>query len=601
MRLKVESPMVLHVNRLHNIHDNGFDREFNRTADPVSKLSTNQLIHSSAGWVNEYHTTNADSNDNYNIQQTQLRFGKQRSPAPSLADDEDDQHSSGSSSSDVSPDLEDYRSLSQSSDTESDVPRPPSGNPRSIVNPNYPGFDHFASQLLTPGSESEEDISLNNNNNNNNINEDDTFEKTFYDKPKFNTEELCDCDVTKQLNSLNIKEVEKNIQLDMELRMDEVKYAENKMADAFLSGVKEEIRKHEDNRVERKMEPRKIDKMEESLKKVKTVSQAANITTYTPPTNLALRSSAQRRSRDKKKTSPDIGSFDVYNIETAMPVIDLDAIENHLKAAREEERRRRNDREEIRRRLATGDADEFYGGDRPGRKPSLQARLQSGMNLQICFMNDQMSDTESPSSDSETPAKLVSPMKQKQPSPLSKTPETNKLSPSPNGLTNVGIAEMSEVDVLVCIARLQTEARTALAQASDLAHLQMQIERQRRSVSPITEMLRNTLHKVGVVFPQDRRRVSRQMLTDMNIAQLQVIANDLHAQIETLNESLVKFLMERDELHMSQDSMLVDIEDLTRYLGAKENTFKEDISFNNNLHESKSKLPANRTARIVRK
>lgn len=29
----------------------------------------------------------------------------------------------------------------------------------------------------------------------------------------------------------------------------------------------------------------------------------------------------------------------MYNIETAMPVIDLDAIENHLKTAREEERR----------------------------------------------------------------------------------------------------------------------------------------------------------------------------------------------------------------------------------------------------------------------
>lgn len=33
------------------------------------------------------------------------------------------------------------------------------------------------------------------------------------------------------------------------------------------------------------------------------------------------------------------GGFDVYNIETAMPLIDLDAIENHLRAAREEERR----------------------------------------------------------------------------------------------------------------------------------------------------------------------------------------------------------------------------------------------------------------------
>nr|XP_023019824.1 uncharacterized protein LOC111508522 [Leptinotarsa decemlineata] len=38
---------------------------------------------------------------------------------------------------------------------------------------------------------------------------------------------------------------------------------------------------------------------------------------------------------------------------------------------------RRTDREEIRRRLAMGSEDEFYS-DRPGRKPSLQARLQSG-------------------------------------------------------------------------------------------------------------------------------------------------------------------------------------------------------------------------------
>lgn len=38
------------------------------------------------------------------------------------------------------------------------------------------------------------------------------------------------------------------------------------------------------------------------------------------------------------------GGFDVYNIETAMPKIDLDAIESHLKAAREEERRVSEDR-----------------------------------------------------------------------------------------------------------------------------------------------------------------------------------------------------------------------------------------------------------------
>jgi len=563
MRLKLENPSLFHSNRLHNIHD-GLDREFNRTSDPGSKISTNQLIQSTEWVYNCPSTREVGSNEIYTLQQTKLRLRSAPSPLDSPADDRDGQHSSGSSSSDVSPDLEDYRSLSQSSDTDSDPPRPPS-RPRGIVNPNYPGFGHFASQLLTP--DSDEDT------NNNNIN----TQKTFYDRPKFDTEQL-----TNTMNALNIQEEKVEV---------------NKMADAFLSGVNEEIRKCGDNREEEEKKEREV----ENVNKGRIVSQTVKSTSFAPPSLPGLRSGGggSRRARDKKKTSPDIGSFDVYNIETAMPIIDLDAIENHLRAAREEERRRRNDREEIRRRLATGDSDEFYSGDRPGRKPSLQARLQSGMNLQICFMNDQMSDTESPSSDSEPSTKVSSPMKPKQPSPLSKAPEPIKQSPAANGHVNGALSEMSEVDVLVCVARLQTEARTALAQASDLAHLQMQMERQRRSVSPITEMLRNTLHKVGVVFPQDRRRLSRQMLTDMNIAQLQVIANDLHAQIETLNESLVKFLMERDELHMGQDSMLVDIEDLTRYLGAKENTFKEDISFNNNLHESK--LPANSTARLARK
>lgn len=34
-----------------------------------------------------------------------------------------------------------------------------------------------------------------------------------------------------------------------------------------------------------------------------------------------------------------IGCFDVYNIETALPVIDLETIENHLKLVKEDERR----------------------------------------------------------------------------------------------------------------------------------------------------------------------------------------------------------------------------------------------------------------------
>ncbi|CAG2060685.1 unnamed protein product, partial [Timema podura] len=133
--------------------------------------------------------------------------------------------------------------------------------------------------------------------------------------------------------------------------------------------------------------------------------------------------------------------------------------------------KRRNDREEIRRRLAMGsDADEYYGGERPGRKPSLQARLQS--------------DTESPSSDTETissPSKSVSPLSQSYSATSTKEQPLDQ--------------PMTEADFFARQARLQAEARLALAQAKEMAHMQMEVERQRQKKSPITEMVRSSLEK----------------------------------------------------------------------------------------------------------
>ncbi|XP_063529872.1 probable basic-leucine zipper transcription factor S isoform X2 [Cydia strobilella] len=236
----------------------------------------------------------------------------------------------------------------------------------------------------------------------------------------------------------------------------------------------------------------------------------------------------------------DLGSFDVYNIETALPKLDLDAIENHLKAAKEAERRKRNDREEIRKRLAMGaDSEEYYSmghTDRPGKKPSLHSRLQNGAKLR--------------------------------PTTLSLKTSKSRSSQS------LGHIELKESDFYALQATLQTEARIALAQAKELARVQMERERRSRGASPVTEMLRNSMRKANAPLAPDRRRVSRQLLTDMNVAQLQVVVNELHSQIESLNESLVQLLMARDELHMGQDSMLVDIEDLTRYLGVKAQTKK---------------------------
>ncbi|XP_059612962.1 schwannomin-interacting protein 1 homolog isoform X2 [Phlebotomus argentipes] len=281
-----------------------------------------------------------------------------------------------------------------------------------------------------------------------------------------------------------------------------------------------------------------------------------------------------------KKENKDLSaSFDIYNIETALPKIDLEAIENHLRIAKEEERRKRNDREEIRRRLAMDAEDDYLTrplhSDKPGRKPSLQSRLQSGMNLQICFMNETASDNESLSSDSETCPKLsaLSHGSHSKVNVARKKSPPKTVRPKITRPMSLPLAEADEEDAnfFTRQAQLQIEARMALAQAKDMAHMQMEIERQRLRQSPITEMIRNSLDKIGVQFPPEKRRLSRFFLTDLNIAQLQVIVNEMHNQIELLNETLVKFLMERDELHMGQDSMLVDIEDLTRYFGAKEN------------------------------
>ncbi|XP_044770947.1 schwannomin-interacting protein 1 isoform X3 [Neomonachus schauinslandi] len=66
-------------------------------------------------------------------------------------------------------------------------------------------------------------------------------------------------------------------------------------------------------------------------------------------------------------------------------------------------------------------------------------------------------------------------------------------------------------------------------------------------------------------------------LRDMTLGQLQVIVNDLHSQIESLNEELVQLLLIRDELHTEQDAMLVDIEDLTRHAESQQKHMAEKM------------------------
>ncbi|XP_053958056.1 uncharacterized protein LOC128863123 [Anastrepha ludens] len=306
-----------------------------------------------------------------------------------------------------------------------------------------------------------------------------------------------------------------------------------------------------------------------------------------------------------KYVSTDLASpsaldlFDAYKIGGDF---DMETLQKHLKMAKEIEKKRRSDREEIRRRLAMGAEETSQESkERSSWKTGIQSRLASA---QLGRLNDPSSDTESHSSDSETCPKLSKTKCVDNGSVLSISLADKPTYPySGNGRASISShgataaskyptqqnlkvqqgkkqnlqktlsaisSEDMECDFFTKQAKLQIEARMALAQAKEMAHMQMEIERQNRRVSPITDIIRVSLRKVGVQMTADKRRVSRQMLTDMNIAQLQVLVNSLHTHIEELNESLVHNLLERDDLHVSQDSMLVDIEELTRYIGANE-------------------------------
>ncbi|CAH1117589.1 unnamed protein product [Phaedon cochleariae] len=91
--------------------------------------------------------------------------------------------------------------------------------------------------------------------------------------------------------------------------------------------------------------PRKKEKVDTFLKKRRDYNQEfGSLITFPRRENgVRNRDPINRRSvpmvREKKRNNDALGGFDVYNIETAMPKIDLEAIECHLRAAREEERR----------------------------------------------------------------------------------------------------------------------------------------------------------------------------------------------------------------------------------------------------------------------
>ncbi|XP_072200167.1 schwannomin-interacting protein 1 isoform X4 [Excalfactoria chinensis] len=265
--------------------------------------------------------------------------------------------------------------------------------------------------------------------------------------------------------------------------------------------------------------------------------------------------------------------------EPQPPAMDWAALERHLAGlqCREKERGQRanpasaqkNERESIRQKLALGsffdDGPGLYTSCSKSGKPSLSSRLQSGMNLQICFVNDSGSDKDSDADDSKTETSLDTPL-----SPMSK----QSSSYSDRDTTEEESESLDDMDFLTRQKKLQAEAKMALAMAKPMAKMQVEVEKQNRKKSPVADLLPHMPHISECLM---KRSLKPADLRDMTIGQLQVIVNDLHSQIESLNEELVQLLLIRDELHTEQDAMLVDIEDLTRHAESQQKHMAEKM------------------------
>ncbi|CAL1570583.1 unnamed protein product [Knipowitschia caucasica] len=305
------------------------------------------------------------------------------------------------------------------------------------------------------------------------------------------------------------------------------------------------------------------------------------------------RSSGQARViRYAKAATETVGRTERYRQDPAveeepLPTMDWAALERHLAGlqCREQENQnlnhnynyssgktnytsaQKNERESIRQKLALGsffdDGPGIYTSCSKSGKPSLSSRLQSGMNLQICFVNDSGSDKDSDADDSKTETSLDTPL-----SPMSK----QSSSYSDRDTTEEDSESLEDMDFVSRQKKLQAEAKLALAMAKPMAKMQVEVEKQNRKKSPVADLLPHMPHISECLM---KRSLKPTDLRDMTVGQLQVIVNDLHSQIESLNEELVQLLLIRDELHMEQDAMLVDIEDLTRHAESQQKHLAE--------------------------
>ncbi|KAF7490258.1 hypothetical protein SSS_04063 [Sarcoptes scabiei] len=223
------------------------------------------------------------------------------------------------------------------------------------------------------------------------------------------------------------------------------------------------------------------------------------------------------------------------------------------------------EKEEIRRRLAFDDDDpiaQYKLSNRKSQK-SLQSRLKNLDSLQICFLNEQngnfsFGDLNQNNNESNNNDIIMQ----------------NRIYYLLKKLQKVDF-DLDKVDLFVDIekpcdqsrfseyhSKLYTEAKLTLSQIKEICKLRLKLDKENEEISSIYKLIHN--------FPSDflpgSSKLTQPILNRLRMSELQLIVNDMFAQIEKLNSNLVKFLMTRDELYMEQDSLLIDIEDLNKFL-----------------------------------
>lgn len=239
---------------------------------------------------------------------------------------------------------------------------------------------------------------------------------------------------------------------------------------------------------------------------------------------------------------------ELSDLDTCLPKLDFNKLEEKLNCAAQERlvTERKLLGEQVRRRLAL-QVDELTAGPSPRistrpSKSNLGLRLQTAMNLQVCYINGMESSEYEGENTSDEDFDI----------PKSKSvPNLRGCVPDGSSLNATELRQRTAVSELEEKRNiLAEETKMMLAKAKQTARLQMELER---------------LNSLSLEGRYTRLQLSR---TDLN--ELRNIAERLASRIKAANTELVQLLIERDSLHMQQDSMLVDIEDMIQHQSKSE-------------------------------